>query len=192
MRLPAIFVITLLVCLLIGCEQTTEPDPLSTPSPAVSPIDGSTANRGEPCPKFNLIAPDGTSIKFDPSDNPDNEAFLLLFWSYRFDPNVSTLLSRYGELHERYAPRGLTIVSVTYDEEPAGLRKFLTKNPLPFDVAVGSESTYEKYELDSIPTSILVDTNGRIVERWSGHYTTEEMAETISPYLPGRNGNSEE
>ena len=94
--------------------------------------------------------------------------------------------------HERYSPRGLNIIGVAYGEEPSGLRKFLAANPVPFEVAVGADSTYEKFALTSIPTAVLVDENGRIVERWSGYFTTEELAEKISPKLPGRTGNSEE
>lgn len=174
---------------LMGCQN---PAPKPSPSGTPSVRETIAVSGGEASPKFQLTAPDGSSVKFDPADNPDNEVFLLLFWSYRWDPNVSTLLERTSELHERYAPRGLTIVSVSYDEEPEGLRKYLSTNPLPFEVAVGQESTYEKFKITSIPTAILVDVNGRVVERWSGYYTTEELAETISPHLPGRDGNSSE
>lgn len=178
----------LFALLAAGCQKSAEPGQSATPKPTKS----SAASTGAPSPKFNLTAPDGSTVAFDPSNNPNQEAFLLLFWSYRWDPNVSTFVQRASELHERYAPRGLTIIGVAYDEEPAGLRNYLSKNPLPFDVAVGADTTYEKFQIDSIPTAILVNKEGKIVERWTGYFTTEELAGKISPHLPGRSGNSDE
>lgn len=175
------------VCLVTAC-QSSSPDPQASATPQAT----AKANTGEPSPKFNLTAPDGSTVAFDPSQNPDNEAHLLLFWSYRWDPNVATFLERSSELHERYAPRGLTIIGVSYDEEPAGLRKFLSQNALPFEVAVGADSTYTNFGITSIPSGILIDADGRIVERWTGYFTTEELSEKITPYLPGRSGNSEQ
>lgn len=178
----------LAVNLLSGCPNSSSGTSGASPTPSASGPPPS-ADRGEPCPPFNLTAPDGAPIKFDPANNPEKEAFLLLFWSHRWDPNVKELLHRMSELHERYSPRGLNIIAITFDEEPDGVRKFLSTNKVPFDVAVGSAGTYERYGLSDVPTGILVDTNGKIVERWVGYYTTEELSTTITPYLPGRGGN---
>lgn len=182
-----------LLCLLStsGCKNKgTEVSPSASGSPVSSePV---VIKDGQPSPKFQLTAPDGSTVNFNPAENPDKEVFMLLFWSYRWDPNVQTLLSRTAELHERYAPRGLTIIGVSYDEEPAGLRDFLSKNKVPFDVAVGKDSTYKSFAVSSIPAGVLVDASGRIVERWNGYFSTEELAALISPHLPGRGGNSTE
>ncbi|MFA5504991.1 MAG: TlpA disulfide reductase family protein, partial [Vulcanimicrobiota bacterium] len=160
------------------------------PSETPTPTQGQTSASGDPSPKFSLTSPDGTTVKFDPSQNPDNEVFLLYFWSYRWDPNVVTFRERTSELHERFAPRGLVVYGIAYDEEPAGLRKYLSQNSLPFEVVVGTDATYRDFKIESIPTGILVDSSGKIAERFSGYYSTEELAEKISPYLPGRTGNS--
>lgn len=181
-------VATLLTLLLIGgCSTST---PVSTPTSSASPSVSAGEESGQPSPTFNLTSPDGSTVAFDPSDNPDKDAFLLLFWSYRWDPNVETFLERASELHERYAPRGLVIIAVSYDEEPTGLRKYLEEHPVPFEVAVGVDSTYRNFKVSSIPTSILVNSNGEIVDRWTGYYTAEELADRISTRLPGRSGNS--
>lgn len=175
--------------LLVGCQPSEPVNPTDSPT-AGGP--SNVATTGDPSPKFQLTSPDGTMVKFDPSENPDNEVFLLFFWSYRWDPNVATFVERAGELHERYAPRGLVIYGIAYDEEPAGLRKFLSTNSLPFEVVVGTDATYKDFKVESIPTGIIVDSNGRMVDRFTGYYTTEELSEKISPYLPGRSGNSEQ
>jgi hypothetical protein len=156
-------------------------------TPSVTP----KAAKGDVSPGFNLTAVDGSQISFKPSENPNGDVTMLLFWSYSWDPNVKTLLSRAAELHERYAPRGLRIISVTYyEEDTATLRTFLAENKTPFPVAVGRDSTYEKFAVKVIPTIILIDKDGKTVERWEGHFSTEELSQKISPYLPGRDGNS--
>lgn len=145
---------------------------------------------GEVSPAFNLTAVDGSTISFKPQENPNGDVTMLVFWSFTWDDNVATLFSRLSELHERYAPRGLRIIAISYDEEPSRLRNFLSSNKTPFPVAVGVDSTYERFGLKSIPTLILVDKAGKIVERWEGHYSTEELSTPLTNYLPGRDGNS--
>jgi alkyl hydroperoxide reductase subunit AhpC len=180
MRLLTICLSLALLCL-CGCGgQGSGSTPTATPS----------SGPGKISPAFNLTAVDGSAVSFKPTENPNGDVTMLVFWSYSWDSNVKTLLARLSELHERYAPRGLRIIAVAYDEEPSNLRNFLSTNKTPFPVAVGVDSTYEKFGLKSIPTIIVVDKSGQIVKRWEGHYSTEEISTELSPYLPGRDGNS--
>lgn len=174
---------------LSSCQAPNRDKPAEQASP--KPTSSASLSNHKPSPSFQLTAPDGSGLNFNPSENPDQEVFLLLFWSHSWDKNVETLLSRSSELHERYGTRGLTIIAITYDEEPAQIRKFLATHKLPFDVAVGNKSVYESFDINAIPSSILVDRDGRMVERWSGYYSIEELSQKISPHLPGRIGNSE-
>ncbi len=160
------------------------------PKADLTPTGTPVAGRGEKSPGFNLTGVDGSTISFQPTKNPNGDATLLVFWSFRWDPNVATLLARLRELHERDAPRGLAIIAISYDEEPSGLRTFLAENKTPFPVAVGVDSTYDRFEVKALPTIILVDSKGKVAERWEGHFSTEELSEKISQFLPGRTGNS--
>lgn len=183
MRLISICCLLLLTLSLCGCGggSGSKATPSGTPKAA----------KGDLSPGFNLTAVDGSVVSFKPAENPNGDVTMLLFWSFTWDPNVKTLLARAAELHERYAPRGLRIISVTYDEEPPNLRTFLSQNKPPFPVAVGKDNTYDTFGVKVIPTILLIDKDGKTVERWEGHFTTEELSEKISPYLPGRDGNSE-
>lgn len=183
--------IATLVALLFlsGCQDPQPSAPSASPTVNATAIPAGSGT-GESCPPFELTGADGSKVSFDGSKNPDEEVTLIFFWSYRWDPNVATFLQRASELHERYAPRGLNIIAISYDEEPTGLRGYLDKNPVPFQVAVGTQSIYEKFKIEDIPTGILVDKNGKTARRWKGHFSTEEMSETLSPFLPGRSGNS--
>lgn len=172
--------------LLAGCRGDSEATGSATPGPGATPI----VEAGQPSPTFNLTGPDGSTVSFKPAET-EGELHLVLFWSYRFDPNADLLMQRSLELHERYAPLGLSILGVTYDEEPGGVRNFLDENPVPFPTAIGSKAVADRFELKAVPTSLLVDSEGRIVDRWEGHFSTDELAQKIAERLPGRSGNSE-
>ncbi len=172
--------------LTMGCRGGGDASPGATPAESASPV----VEAGQPSPTFNLTGPDGSVVSFLPAES-EGELHLLVFWSYRFDPNADLLLKRSRELHERYAPQGLSIFGVTYDEEPGGVRNFLEQHPIPFPTAIGSRTVADRFELKAVPTALLVDSEGRIIDRWEGHFSTDELAQKISGRLPGRSGNSE-
>lgn len=174
----------LVLLLAVSCQQNPgpSPNPVSTNAPA--------ATAGETCPSFALTGPDGSSVEFTPDKIINEEVHLLVFWSFRWDPNVATFMERNGELHERYSPRGLNIIGINYDKDPDGMREYLQSNKSPFPVAVGTTKTFEEFQVEALPTSILVDKDGKIRERWEGYFATEDLSEVIKPYLPGRTGSS--
>lgn len=172
----------MVLMLTVACQQP--PPPKASTSPRANP-----ATTGETCPGFELTGPDGSQVAFAPDKIVNEEVHLFVFWSFRWDPNVGTFMERTQELHERYSPRGLNIIGVNYDKAPDALREYLKENKSAFPIAVGTDATFEKFQLEAIPTSILVDKDGKIRERWEGYFSTEELAETINPYLPGRTGN---
>lgn len=180
MRLLAICGFILLT--LVGCQKTGREGNSTNPTPS---------GQAKMSAGFNLTAVDGSAISFKPGSGPKGvDTTLLIFWSLHWDPNAKVLLSRARELHERYAPRGLRIITISYDDEPSTLRAFLSDNKMPFAQAVGVSSTYPKFDIQAIPTSLLIDKTGKIVDRWEGYYSTEEQGNRITPFLAGRNGNS--
>ncbi|MFA5504858.1 MAG: hypothetical protein WC423_05505, partial [Vulcanimicrobiota bacterium] len=56
------------ILLFSGFQSSTPVSPSETPTPT----QGQTSASGDPSPKFSLTSPDGTTVKFDPSQNPDN------------------------------------------------------------------------------------------------------------------------
>ncbi len=72
-------------------------------------------------------------------------------------------------LNRKYAGDGLQIVAVSLDDSAADLQKYLGTQPLPWPILAdfqGWDSALaQQFGIDSIPASILVGPDGRIVRR---------------------------
>lgn len=161
--------LALLTLLAAGCTQTLVSQESPTPGATGTPD----------APAFNLLSAQGEAVTF----TPGKKVTLIAFWSPSWDPDHLAQLRALTELHERYANRGLRIVAVTYDEQPQKVRAVLQEHPVPFEVAVGAENTYERFGLENLPTALLVNREGVTVERFEGHRDVSELGEKIEPLL---------
>ncbi|MEN8719522.1 MAG: TlpA disulfide reductase family protein [Oceanococcaceae bacterium] len=74
-----------------------------------------------------------------------------------------------SELHERYAAQGLRIVAVSLDSRESDARRFLQQVPAPFDVVLDPQAELTaEYDVPAMPTSYLLDRQGRVLERHEG------------------------
>jgi len=68
-----------------------------------------------------------------------------------------------NELQRRYGDRGLTIIAINVDAKRADAERFLRQYPATFTVAYDSAGTTPgAYEVKAMPSSYLVDREGRI------------------------------
>jgi len=86
-------------------------------------------------------------------------------------PHLSAMQGRYGS-------RGLVVVGLSVDDgTPQTVRRFAERLQLRFPVAMASEGMLDDYgPIRSIPTTIFIDRQGRIVRRVVG-YVDEETLE---------------
>jgi len=95
------------------------------------------------------------------------DVVLLEFWVSSCRNCVEEIANLHA-LHERYAPRGLAIVSINTFESPEKVRTFRRDRwPMPWRHVVledetKSEQVVRTFEAASLPTSILIDRGGRI------------------------------
>ncbi|HEX4506455.1 MAG TPA: TlpA disulfide reductase family protein [Alphaproteobacteria bacterium] len=74
-----------------------------------------------------------------------------------------------NDLQSAYGPRGLQVVAVDMDEKPADAAAFLAKHPVGFAVAAGPNAPCATaFGVATMPTSFLVDRNGRIRSAHAG------------------------
>ncbi|HEU4383458.1 MAG TPA: TlpA disulfide reductase family protein [Anaeromyxobacteraceae bacterium] len=67
-------------------------------------------------------------------------------------------------LRRELGPRGLSVYAVSFDEDPAQIPRFLEATPVGFPVLWdrGGETWAARYQLQRLPTTLLVDRRGII------------------------------
>lgn len=96
------------------------------------------------------------------------QVVLLDFWATWCPPCVDALPA-YAELYGRLSERGFTVVAVSVDADRAKVDAFLKTHSLPYWVAHQPASRLAA-QLDAsiLPTSFLVDREGRVRHRYEG------------------------
>jgi len=70
-----------------------------------------------------------------------------------------------NEMQKRYGGRGLAIVAINVDSDPADAARFLERNPAQFAVAYDAAgATPLAYAVQEMPSSYLIDARGKVVE----------------------------
>ena len=96
-----------------------------------------------------------------------------------------------NDLQTAYGPRGLQVVAVNMDEKPADAAAFLAKHPAGFAVASGPNAPCAKaFAVATMPTSFLVDRNGRIRSTHAGFRPgdVDGLRAAVESLLAERNG----
>jgi len=69
------------------------------------------------------------------------------------------------------------------------IKKYLDKNKITFPVAVGKEGfSFDNYAIKTIPTMIIVDRSGNVIQIKSGTATTCKSGTKSNPYWRKNNG----
>jgi thiol-disulfide isomerase/thioredoxin len=110
---------------------------------------------------------------------------LVDFWATWCGPCLAEL-PNVQKLYQAYRARGFEVVGICMDEERERLDEFLKTNPLPWTTlheADGStNSTAFHYGITSLPTTILIDQQGRVVSLTArGEQLTKLLAQLLGP-----------
>ncbi|WP_406696808.1 redoxin domain-containing protein [Singulisphaera sp. Ch08] len=118
------------------------------------------------------------------------KALLVTFWATWADP-VKKDLPELVKLYEKYHGQGLDIVGICLDERSEDLDEFLKGNPLPWP-QIYEPGGLEKnpfassYGIIALPTMILVDSQGKVVNR--SIRTAAELEKQLEKVLASKDG----
>jgi cytochrome c biogenesis protein CcmG/thiol:disulfide interchange protein DsbE len=128
----------------------------------------------ERAPAFRLMDVDGKP--FDLAQSLGREVILLDFWATFCVPCLAEL-NAFKDLHTRYADKGFRVVAVSVDQPQtlARVRAFAKARAFPFPVlADPGQDAYRLYGVSALPTSLLIDAQGRVAHRQEGFQPGEE------------------
>jgi len=127
---------------------------------------------------FVLAAPPTANVKFSFKDvngkkvslsGFKGKVILLDFWATWCVP-CKAEIPGFIELQKKYGARGLQIIGVSVDDPLSLAKKYVDEMKMNYPVllAEGKEDILKAYDVKSIPVSIIIDRQGRIVTRHDG------------------------
>ena len=117
------------------------------------------AEVGAPAPPFTLPTAQETTISLE---RLRGQVVYVDFWASWCGP-CRRSFPWMGELQQRYGSRGFTVVAINVDAKRDDAERFLRQYPAAFAVAYDAAgATPRAYDVKAMPSSYLVDREGRI------------------------------
>ncbi len=101
------------------------------------------------------------------------QVVVVEFWATYCGP-CHMIQPRLAAIHERLAPRGLVLISMS-DEPEAVVTPFLNKKPASYILSAGGD-TPRRYGIKGIPAAFVIDRNGVVAWRGNPHEVAFEQA----------------
>lgn len=119
------------------------------------------AGIGDPAPAFALRNARGDVVSLE---SLRGQVVYVDFWASWCGP-CRRSFPWMNEMQRRYGGRGLAVVAINVDKNPADAARFLERNPAQFAVAYDQAgATPLAYAVRDMPSSYLVDSRGKVAE----------------------------
>jgi peroxiredoxin len=138
-------------------------------------------SKDQPAPDFTLKTLAGDEVELS---KLRGKVVIVNFWATWCGP-CRAEIPHLNALYDKYAAKGLEIVGVSLDRTgEAGVRAFVEKNGMRYIVAMGNSDVVVKYGgVSAIPTTFIIDREGKVRGRWEGFRDESAMVAAILPLL---------
>jgi thiol-disulfide isomerase/thioredoxin len=139
-------------------------------------LEASLLRVGAKAPNITLQKPDGTNYDLTKAMKAaKTKATLIDFWFIGCPPcrrALPHLIQMYGDLKSK----GFNIVAVNLVDTASQISTYVKQNKVPFTTLVGrgSRTVARQYGVVAVPTTYLLDSQGKVVERFVGFDGTKE------------------
>lgn len=114
------------------------------------------------------LAASGTPAAVDPLSPHAGKVVLVDFWASWCTP-CRRSFPWMNDMQTKYADDGLVIVAVNVDNDREAALRFLEEHPPGFEVHYDADHALaRRFEVVAMPSSFLLDRDGRIVDRHLG------------------------
>jgi peroxiredoxin len=134
-----------------------------------SPV--ATLKIGDPMPDFELPDSNGKTIKLSEVLR-EKKLVLINFWATWCGP-CRVEMPSFEQLYNEQKNNGFTILAIAEDKERAKVDQYLKEKPVSFPVLIDQGALATQLKIESFPTTVLLDQNGKI----------REVHEGVHPYL---------
>lgn len=119
---------------------------------------------------------------------PKTEGKILLvdFWASWCGP-CRLAVPELNKIHQEYSAKGVVLVGISVDDRAEDMQKFLSRQPIDFNVVRDAKKSLAAHmRLPAMPTTYLVDRNGKIRFIHSGYHgqkTADSLREQLNLLL---------
>lgn len=156
---------------------------LAACSPSI-PVDAASLRVSQdrkPAPDFSLKDASGASVKLS---DYRGKVVLLNFWATWCGP-CKVEIPWFIEFQQQYKDHGFVVLGVAMDEEGwDAVKPYMTDRKLNYRVLLGNDSVTQLYGgVDSLPTTFVIDKEGRIASAHVGLVAKNEYLGEIQSLL---------
>ena len=152
------------------------------PCPSAEPSVAPAAQRAA-APDFTVKDATGKAIRLA---DYKGKVVMLDFWA-TWCTGCKVEIPWYMEFQKKYAKRGLASIGVAMDEEGWDtVTPYLQQKPITYPIVVGDADFAKKYNVTSLPVTLLIDRHGRIAEAHEGMVEKSDWERKINTLLRER------
>jgi thiol-disulfide isomerase/thioredoxin len=133
----------------------------------------------KPLSSFGLPQLDGAEWVL--SENR-GKVLLLNFWA-TWCPPCRQETPELVQLHQRYQSQGFAVVGISLDEQQGAVAPFVARYRIPYPVLLTDENFALGAQIESLPTSVLLDRQGRVATAYNGAVTEEDLRQDVERLL---------
>ena len=135
----------------------------------------------KPAPEFELKDADGKTVRLS---DYKGKVILLDFWATWCGP-CKIEIPWFIQFERQYKDKGFAVIGVAMDEEGwTVVKPFISELAINYRILQGSDATAQKYGgVDALPTTFLIDREGKIVDTHVGLTGKDEFENGIKKLM---------
>lgn len=137
------------------------------------------SEKNQSAPGWSLTALDGKTVSLS---DFKGRVVLMNFWA-TWCPPCREEMPQLIALQKDLGKAGLTVVGISMDQEKEAASAYVTEAGIEFPIVMGTESVARVHGVSILPTSFLIDREGRIARTILGPRTYTQFADLIKPLL---------
>ena len=144
---------------------------------------GKGADKKNPDLPFDFTLPD-LNGKIHSLKEFKGKIVLLNFWA-TWCPSCKEDIAELLFVYRQYKDSGLEVVGISLDKKGLGVvDSFVKELNIPYTILLGDETVVKSYGgFKGVPTTFLLDKEGRIVKRYSGQINQETLRSDLKVWL---------
>ncbi|MDQ5838517.1 MAG: redoxin domain-containing protein [Acidobacteriota bacterium] len=150
-----------------------------TPQPVTAKNATPNNVAAEPAPDVELKTTDGKLLRLS---DLRGQVVLLNFWATWCVPCRSEIPGL-NEMQRGLAARGLKVVGVTTSDDAERVLSYQKDVKQDYTVALGDDAVAAKYAVGVLPTTFVIDREGRIRQKIIGEKTRADFEALVTPLL---------